>query len=87
MRDEKGRHCYVCKKDIPDIDGKYFCSRECWNEYGKDYKPLKRVGQDSKVDIKRLQERALELLDEIRLQNAKKDIVTEAESIFNGKEV
>lgn len=54
------RHCYQCKKEIPNKEGKYFCSRECWELWGKNYQPL----HGSHRSIQELQNRLLEIKKE-----------------------
>ena len=48
------RSCYQCGKEIQNISGKYFCSRECWDKYGENQD--KKKPQNAKLTIKEIQE-------------------------------
>lgn len=68
------RNCYNCNKEINNIEGKYFCSRECWEKYGENFKKI-----PSRLTIKELQEKVLGL----GKSAPKSDIITLAEKLFN----
>ena len=69
------RICYQCKKEIEDKEGKYFCSRVCWDKYGETYpSPTKTTS------LKKMQERLLQMAKEAR--ENKPDIIKTAEKIF-----
>lgn len=67
------RTCYTCNKEINNIEGKYYCSRECWEKYGENFKKI-----PSRLTIKELQEKVLGLG-----KSAKNfDIILTPEEIF-----
>ena len=64
------RTCYTCGKEIKDIPGKYFCSKECWVKYGEKHYPKTR--HSTKYMVERLKE----------MGKKPPDIVEEAKVIF-----
>lgn len=68
------RKCYQCEIQIKDIQGKYFCSRECWEKYGENFKKI-----PSRLTIKEIQTKLLELG---KSAPKKPDIIKEAERLF-----
>lgn len=50
------RNCYQCKKEIKDVPGKYYCSQECWDVFGKNFKKI-----INKPTIKEIQSKLLEI--------------------------
>lgn len=65
------RNCYQCNKEINNIEGKYYCSRECWEKYGENFKKI-----TTKPTIKELQEKVLALG-----KSAHKDDIISAEQV------
>ena len=70
------RTCYQCHKEIPDVEGKYFCSRECWDKYGSTYKPLK----GSKRSIEEIQKKLREF------KSPKSSLLDQAKEEFGVKD-
>ena len=54
------RICYQCKKEIADVEWKYFCSKECWDKFGSHMKPIK----GTKKSIEEIQAKLLEFSKE-----------------------
>lgn len=69
------RKCYKCNKEIKNIPGKYFCSRDCWEKYGENFKKI-----PSRLTIKEIQEKVL-LMG--KSAEKKDDIISIAEKLFN----
>lgn len=67
------RNCYNCNKEINNIEGKYYCSKECWEKYGENFKKI-----PSRLTIKELQDKVLEL----GKSAPKSDIILTPEQIF-----
>lgn len=81
MNEPEKRFCYQCKKQIPNVSGKYFCSKECWEEWGKSYKPIK----GSKRSIEEIQTKLLEIGK--RRSNEKKGSVVQQGKLDDSFEV
>lgn len=71
--EQSERKCYQCHKEIPNVEVKYFCSKECWDIYGKSYKPLKKT----KADIQTIQKRLSEMGKEVKPVKTAEEIAKE----------
>ena len=67
------RTCYTCQKEIKNIEGKYFCSQECWDKYAETLPKIPK-----RMTIKELVERTKALG-----KGRKSDIIQTAEKLFN----
>lgn len=72
------RKCYQCNKEIKDILGKYYCSRECWEKYGENFKKI-----TTKPTIKELQAKILELGKSAKKEKTESSIIEFAEKLFS----
>ena len=53
------RECYQCKKEIKDVEGKYFCNRECWEAWQKEN--YKEDPKRRSLTIKEIQKKLIEM--------------------------